>query len=89
MSWTGMQDLAVHHKKTLKTTKWWHFTVLWSVTLKIGTLSRLGLLFPVVRFIYLFDQTLAEQLYRDKGLLRVFMWQNWSRWVTFLLSATE
>ena len=42
-----------------------HFTVLWSVTLKIGALTKLGLL---VRFIDVFDQTLAEQLYRGKGL---------------------
>ena len=29
----------------------------------------LGLFFPVVCFIHVFDQTLAEQLYRDKDLL--------------------
>ena len=40
--------------------------VLWSVTLKIGTLAKLGLFFPV-EFIYVFDQTLAEQLYH-RGL---------------------
>ena len=39
------------------------------MTLKIGALTKLGLLFSVVCFIYVFDQTLAEQLYRDKGLL--------------------
>ena len=44
------------------------FVVLWSVTLKIGVLTKLGLFFPVVCFIYVFGQTLAEQLYRDKGL---------------------
>ena len=27
-----------------------------------------GLFFPVVHFIHVFDQTLAEQLYRDKGI---------------------
>ena len=43
--------------------------VLWSVTLKIGALTKRGLFFPVVCFIHVFDQTLAEQLYRDKGLL--------------------
>ena len=37
------------------------------MTLKIGVLTKLGLFFPVVCFV--FDQTLAEQLYRDKGLL--------------------
>ena len=42
--------------------------VLWSVTLKIGALTKLGLFFLVVCFIHVFDQTLAEQLYRDKGL---------------------
>ena len=40
-----------------------HFTVLWSVTLKIGAVSKLGLFFPVVCFIHVFGQTLAEQLY--------------------------
>ena len=40
------------------------FTVLWSVALKIGALTKLGLLFPVVCFIYVFDQILAEQLYQ-------------------------
>ena len=43
--------------------------VVWSVTQKIGALTKLGLFFPVVCFIHVFDQTLAEQLYRDKGLL--------------------
>ena len=38
--------------------------------LKIDALTKLGLFFPVVRFIYVFYQTLAEQLYRDKGLLK-------------------
>ena len=38
------------------------------MTLKIGALSKLGLFFPVVCFSYVFDQTLAGQLYRDKGL---------------------
>ena len=36
---------------------------------EIGALTKLGLFFPVVCFIHVFDQTLAEQLYRDKGLL--------------------
>ena len=39
------------------------------MTLKIGALTKLGLFFAVVCFIHVFDQTLAEQLYRDKGLL--------------------
>ena len=39
------------------------------MTLEIGALTKLGLFFPVVCFIHVFDQTLAEQLYRDKGLL--------------------
>ena len=41
------------------------------MTLKIGALTKLGLFFPVVCFIHVFDQTLAEQLYRDKGLLNL------------------
>ena len=48
------------------------FTVHWSVALKIGALSKLGLFFPMVCFIHVFDQTLAEQLYRDKGLFDCF-----------------
>ena len=46
--------------------------VLWSVTLKIGALTKLGLFFPVVCFIHVFDQSLAEQLYSDKRLLGSF-----------------
>ena len=38
------------------------------VALEIGALTKLGLFFPVVCFISVFDQSLAEQLYRDKGL---------------------
>ena len=39
------------------------------------TYSKRGLFFPVlVCFIYVFDQTLAEQLYRDKGLLTTRSW---------------
>ena len=37
------------------------------VTMQIGPLTKLGLLFLVVCFIHVFEQTLAEQLYRDKG----------------------
>ena len=40
------------------------------MTLKIGALTKLGLFFPVVCFIHVFDQTLAEQLYRDKDLFK-------------------
>ena len=50
--------------------------VLWSVTLKIGALTKLGLFFPVVCFICVFDQTLAEQLYRDKSTELVFVLCN-------------
>ena len=50
--------------------------ILWSVTLKIGALTKLGLFFPVVCFIRVFDQTLAEQLYRDKGLLSFALTQR-------------
>ena len=49
-------------------------TVLWSVTLTTGSLTKLGLFFPVLCFIHVFDQTLAEQLYPDKGLL-VLVWE--------------
>ena len=38
-----------------------------------GALTKLGLFFPVVCFIHVFDQALAEQLYRDhKGLYQGF-----------------
>ena len=40
------------------------------MSLKTGALIKRGLFFPVVCFIHVFDQTLAEQLYRDKGLYR-------------------
>ena len=43
--------------------------MLWSATLKIGGLTKLGLFFPVVSFIHVFNQTSMEQLYCDKGLL--------------------
>ena len=42
------------------------------MTLKIGALTKLGLFFAVVCFIHVFDQTLAEQLYCDKGLYSSF-----------------
>ena len=35
---------------------------------EIGALTKLGLFFPMVCFICVFDETLAEQLYRE-GLL--------------------
>ena len=44
------------------------------MTLKIGALIKVGLFFPVVCFISVFDQTLAKQLYRDKGLLTCFLY---------------
>ena len=37
-----------------------------SVILNIGVLTKLSLFFPVVCLIRVFDQTLAEQLYREK-----------------------
>ena len=39
-------------------------------SMKIAAITKLGLFFPVVCFIHVFDQTLAEQLYPDKGLER-------------------
>ena len=55
--------------------------VLWSVTLKIGALTKLSLFFPVVCFIYVFEQTLAEQLYHDKGLYEIFfLFRSWRDW---------
>ena len=38
------------------------------MALKIGALTKLGLFIPVVCFIHVFDQTLAEQWYCAKGL---------------------
>ena len=58
MSWTGMSFPFT----TQIQSKWWHFTVHWSMTLKIGALTKLGLFFPVVCFIYAFDQASAEQV---------------------------
>ena len=46
------------------------------MTLKIGARTKLGLFFPVVCFIHVFDQTLTEQLYRDRGLLRTYFHFN-------------
>ena len=43
------------------------------MTLKLGALTELGLFFPVVCYIRVFDQTFAEQLDRDKGLLEEFL----------------
>ena len=48
------QALSVHHTKPYKNynfEKGWHFMVFWSVTLKIGALTELGLFFPVAYFI--------------------------------------
>ena len=38
------------------------------MTLKFGALTKLGSFFPVVYFIHVFDQNLAEKLNREKGL---------------------
>ena len=38
------------------------------------TYWHLLVFFPVVCFIHVFDQTLAQQLYRDKGLLLTTYW---------------
>ena len=46
------------------------------MSLKIGARTKLGLFFPVVCFIHVFDQTLTEQLYRDRGLLRTYFHFN-------------
>ena len=48
-----------------------------SVILNIGVLTKLSLFFPVVCLIRVFDQTLAEQLYRDKGLSRTQSFGYW------------
>ena len=67
MSWTGKPCLfTIQILIKLQFSKWLHFTVLWSVTLNISAPTKLGLVFLVVGFIHVFDQTLAEQLY--KGL---------------------
>ena len=39
------------------------------MTLTIGPLTNFGLLFPVMCFVFVFDQTLVGHLYRDEGLL--------------------
>ena len=57
--------LPIHHTNPYKK----HFTVLWSVTLQIGALTKLGLFFPVLCFVRVFDHNLAEQLHRGKRLL--------------------
>ena len=55
------QALPSHHTNPLK--------IAISVTLIIvGTLTKLGLFFPMVCFISVFGRTSVEQLYRDKGL---------------------
>ena len=38
------------------------------MTLTIDSLTNFGMLFPVVCFMFVFDQTLAEHLYCDKAL---------------------
>ena len=55
------QALPVHHTNPYK-------NQIWSVSLKHGALTKLGLFFPVVCFLHVFDQSLVEQLYRDKDL---------------------
>ena len=52
----------------LKFPKWRRFAILWCMTLTIGPLTNFGLLFLVVCFVFVFDQTLVEQLYRDQSL---------------------
>ena len=59
------QALPIYHTNPFQNdgTSWY-----FGLTLIIGALTKLGLFFPVVCFIQVFDQTLAEQLYCDKGL---------------------
>ena len=54
MAELNRQALPVHHTKPYKNynfEKGWRFMVFWSVTLKIGALTELGLFFPVAYFI--------------------------------------
>ena len=67
------QALPVNHTKPYKNDQLWCFVVLWFVNLKIGALTKVGLFFSVVCFIHVFDQTLAEQLYRDKGPIETYL----------------
>ena len=60
--------LPVHHTKPYKNYNFQNDGTSWyfGLTLKIGALTKLALFFPVVCFIHVFDQSLTEQLYRDK-----------------------
>ena len=51
------QGLPVRHTEPSKKLS---FAILCCMTLTIGPLTNFGLLFPVVCFVFVFDQTLAE-----------------------------
>ena len=66
------QALPFHHTKPYKKDNFQNdgtsrYFGLWLWKL-VYLVTKLGLFFPLVCFIHVFDQTLAEQLYRDKGL---------------------
>ena len=46
------------------------------MTLIIGPLTKLGLLFPVVCFVLVFDQTLVGHPYHDNGVYILKVWWN-------------
>ena len=55
----------------MKFPKWWRFAILWWMTLEIGPLTNFILFyfFALVHFIFVFNQTLVQHLYCEKGLL--------------------
>ena len=63
MSWTGMHALPIHHANPYNNYNFQNdgkFMVLYfGLWLKIGAVTKLGLFFPVVCIINVFDQTLA------------------------------
>ena len=71
MSWTGKPNknykmMAFHGTLVCDSANWYRLT-------------KLGLFFPIMCLIHVFDQTLAEQLYRDKRSIgRKVTLGNWS-----------
>ena len=73
----------------------WHFSILWSVTLKIGPLTKLGWFFPVSCFVYIYfkcksiNQTFANQLYRDKVTVWISAISELRFWGVFVISVAS
>ena len=58
-----------------------------ALTILVHFNTNFGLLFPVVCFAFVFDQTLVEHLCSDKGLLSALIWTNFDLQLVYQFKA--